>query len=110
MRNAMRQIRLSQRRSIVMIMLLVGLLVFLLLPDTDHGVKAQAVGPTMLDPNLSVRTAVSGLSQPTTMAFLGANDFLVCEKASGKLQRVINGVIQLCPPYRHRFREDSARG
>ena len=28
------------------------------------------------------------------MAFLGANDFLVLEKASGKVQRVVNGALQ----------------
>jgi aldose sugar dehydrogenase len=50
--------------------------------------------PSVVDPNLRVRTVVSGLAQPTTMAFLGANDFLVLEKASGKVQRVAGGVIQ----------------
>src|SRR5687767_7573996 len=35
--------------------------------------------PTVVDPNLIVRTVVNGLNQPTTMAFLGTNDFLVLE-------------------------------
>src|SRR5262245_46951021 len=51
-------------------------------------------GPEVLDPNLAVRTVVSGLDQPTTMAFLGANDFFVLEKATGKVQRVVNGAVQ----------------
>ena len=51
------------------------------------------LAPTVVDPNLAVRTVVSGLVQPTSMAFLGANDFLVLEKASGKVQRVVNGAI-----------------
>src|SRR5262249_25107814 len=55
--------------------------------------QAQTV-PTMLDPNLAVRTVVSGLTQPTSMAFIGPSDFLVLEKASGKVRRVTNGVIQ----------------
>jgi glucose/arabinose dehydrogenase len=55
-----------------------------------HGATAQ---PSMLDPNLGVRTVVSGLNQPTTMAFLGPNDILVLEKATGRVQRVVNGVI-----------------
>lgn len=49
--------------------------------------------PSLLDPNLTVRTVVAGLAQPTTMAFIGHNDFLVLEKASGKVLRVTNGSI-----------------
>ncbi len=49
--------------------------------------------PTVLDPNLAVRTVVDGLNQPTSMAFLGPNDILVLEKATGRVQRVVNGVI-----------------
>jgi glucose/arabinose dehydrogenase len=48
----------------------------------------------MVDPNLVVSTVVSGLNQPTTMAFLGPNDLFVLEKASGKVLRVVNGAIQ----------------
>src|SRR5207302_8823997 len=54
----------------------------------------RSTGPAMLDPNLSVKTVVNGLSQPTTMAFIGNNDFLVLEKNTGKVQRVINGAVQ----------------
>src|SRR5215813_7456165 len=50
--------------------------------------------PTVVDPRLEVRTVVSGLSSPTTMAFLGDNDILVLEKETGKVQRVMNGAIQ----------------
>src|SRR6266850_2853610 len=50
--------------------------------------------PSVVDPHLAVRTVVRGLSQPIAMAFLGPNDFLVTEKASGRVQRVVNGVIQ----------------
>ncbi len=52
-----------------------------------------AEGPTMIDPNLQVTTVISGLNQPTSMVFLGAGDFLVLEKATGKVQHVVNGVI-----------------
>jgi uncharacterized repeat protein (TIGR01451 family) len=57
-------------------------------------IQPAAISPTMLDPNLTVSTVVSGLAQPTGLAFLGANDFLVLEKASGKVQRVVNGALQ----------------
>jgi glucose/arabinose dehydrogenase len=56
-------------------------------------VGAQA-GPAVVDPNLGVRTAVSGLVTPTTMAFLGSNDFLVLEKNTGAVKRVVNGAVQ----------------
>ena len=55
---------------------------------------APAFGqPSMADSNLGVRTVVSGLSQPIAMAFLGDDDFLVLEKASGQVKRVTNGVV-----------------
>src|SRR5262249_44859960 len=49
-------------------------------------------GPIMTDPKLQVTTVISGLNQPTSMAFLGS-DFLVLEKASGKVQHVVNGAV-----------------
>jgi len=52
----------------------------LLLPSLP--LQAQ---PEVLVPNLAVRTTVSGLNQPTGMAFLSANDFFVIEKASGQV-------------------------
>src|SRR5207247_4219200 len=47
----------------------------------------------MLDPNLQVTTVVSGLDQPTSMAFLGPGDFLILEKATGKVKHVVNGAV-----------------
>jgi glucose/arabinose dehydrogenase len=47
-----------------------------------------------VDPNLGVRPVVSGLVTPSTMAFIGANDFLVLEKNTGAVKRVVNGVVQ----------------
>src|SRR5258707_1990328 len=68
-------------------------------PDTSDNsstiqttVNAPASGPSMLDPNLSVKTVMTGLSQPTSMAFIGNNDFFVLEKNTGKVPRVPNGV------------------
>ncbi len=59
----------------------------------ESRVTAQNTSPTMLHPNLSVRAVVTGLTQPTTMAFIGENDLLVLEKGTGRVQRVVNGVI-----------------
>ena len=54
---------------------------------------AQEEGPTMVDPRLGVRTVADGLSQPTSMAFLGPNDLLVLEKSTGRVRRVVDGVV-----------------
>ena len=61
---------------------------------TTAPVGAQETGPAVLDPNLRVRTVVSGLVTPSTMAFLGPNDFLVVEKNTGAVKRVVNGAVQ----------------
>jgi glucose/arabinose dehydrogenase len=55
---------------------------------------AQTPTPEVLDPALAVRTAVSGLNQPTSMAFIGDDDFLVLEKARGQVKRVRGGQVQ----------------
>jgi glucose/arabinose dehydrogenase len=47
----------------------------------------------VLDPDLAVRPAVSGLAQPVSMAFLDDDDFLVLEKASGQVKRVRDGDV-----------------
>lgn len=56
--------------------------------------SAQTPSPQLVDSNLRVRAVVTGLSTPTSMAFLGANDLLVLEKASGRVLRIVNGAIQ----------------
>ena len=66
--------------------------------------------PTIFAPNLSVSTAASGLSQPVGMAFLGNADFLVLEKASGKVQRVVNGVVHSTPALDLAVNSASERG
>ena len=60
----------------------------------DPRAQAQAPGPSLLDPKLSVRTVASGLVTPTTMAFLGPDDMLVLEKQTGRVQRVTGGAVQ----------------
>jgi hypothetical protein len=45
-------------------------------------IQPAAISPTMLDPNLTVTSVITGLNQPTSMAFIGANDFFVLEKTT----------------------------
>ena len=56
------------------------------------GVAAQSAAPSMTVPGLGVRTVVAGLNQPTSLAFIGADDFFVLEKATGRVVRVKNGI------------------
>src|SRR5215216_7790323 len=48
---------------------------------------------TLYDPNLKIELVTSGLDFPTTMAFLDQDDFLVLEKNTGNVKRVINGTL-----------------
>lgn len=54
---------------------------------------AQTSGPEMLRRGLGVRLVSSGLVTPVNLAFLGANDMLVIEKNTGRVQRVVDGTI-----------------
>lgn len=65
-----------------------------LTPNLGHTVAAQGSRPVMLDPNLAIRVAASGLVTPTSIAFLGlADGMLVLEKNTGRVRRV-NGLVQ----------------
>ncbi|HEX5859681.1 MAG TPA: PQQ-dependent sugar dehydrogenase, partial [Microbacterium sp.] len=50
--------------------------------------------PEVLDPALAVGAAASGLNQPISMAFLGKDEMLVLEKASGQVKRVVRGQVR----------------
>jgi glucose/arabinose dehydrogenase len=84
---------MTQPKNSVFKRILLAALALLIVFGASGHVAAQATGPSVLDPNLAVRTVVSGLITPTTLAFLGPNDLLVLEKNTGKVQRVMNGVI-----------------
>lgn len=73
-------------------------------------IESPSSGPSMTDPNLSVKTVVSGLSQPTSMAFIGNNDFFIFEKNTGKVQRVTNGAVQNPAPLDLAVNSGSERG
>lgn len=67
-------------------------------PPTEHNQREftdEPGDPEIYDPNLHAELVVDlGLtSLPTTMAFLGPNDFLVLEKEKGTVQRVVNGKV-----------------
>ena len=52
---------------------------------------------TLYDPNLKIELVTSGLDFPTTMAFLGQDDFLILEKNTGNVKRFVNGTLNEKP-------------
>ncbi|MGI8735240.1 MAG: PQQ-dependent sugar dehydrogenase [Pyrinomonadaceae bacterium] len=56
-------------------------------------IQPLALSPVMLDDNLTVSTVLAGLDQPTSMEFIGPNDFLILEKATGRVRRILNGAL-----------------
>jgi glucose/arabinose dehydrogenase len=76
------------------------------------GAKAGAdtIPVEMVDPSLAVAPYVTGLSQPIGVVFLGADDLLVLEKATGRVRRVIGGVVQPTPVLDLAVNSNSERG
>jgi glucose/arabinose dehydrogenase len=62
--------------------------------DAAIPVAPQSAAPSMTVSNLGVRTAVAGLVTPISMAFIGADDFFVLEKDTGRVVRVKHGQTQ----------------
>ncbi len=69
-----------------------------------------ALGQVLSDPSLTLTTVVSGLSAPTTMAFVGAGDILVLQKNDGQVRRVLNGNLQAAPVLDLPVNSDSESG
>jgi aldose sugar dehydrogenase len=59
------------------------------IPDVNVGIGNERAN--IRDPTLRVEVVAEGLEFPTTMAFLGPDDFLVLEKEKGTVQRIVNG-------------------
>ena len=73
--------------------------------------QADTTPLAVLDPTLQVTTVLSsGLAQPIGVVFLGTDDFLVLEKASGQIKRVIAGAVQPTPVLDLAVNSNSERG
>ncbi len=66
------------------------LLAFVLSAVSAHG------QPTAV-PGLEITTVTTGLSAPTSMAFVAPDDILVLQKFDGQVRRVLNGTLQAAP-------------
>ena len=72
--------------------MLIGLIItVLLIVGVAGSVAAQAAEPRMLHSGLGVRAVVADLVTPIGVAFLAANDMLVIEKNTGRVQRIVDG-------------------
>src|SRR6476646_2864126 len=49
--------------------------------------------PSLTDPNLRIEEVAEGFDFPTSMAFLGKNDFILLEKNTGNVIRLLNGNV-----------------
>jgi glucose/arabinose dehydrogenase len=74
--------------------ILLAILGLVLLTGSFGAARAQTAGPEMIPPDLAVRTVVEGLVTPINMAFIGENEFLLLEKNTGRVLRVVDGVVQ----------------
>jgi glucose/arabinose dehydrogenase len=74
------------------------LLATALIASPARDARADSIPVDILDPNLQVTAVLSaGITQPIGIVFLGPSDYLVLEKGSGQVKRVIGGVIQSQP-------------
>jgi glucose/arabinose dehydrogenase len=73
---------------------------------------APAAAQTVADPDLSVGAILPdfALAQPTTMAFVAPDDFLVLEKGTGRVRRVVGGALHPTDPLDVAVNASSERG
>lgn len=73
--------------------------------------RADSIPVTLVDPALQATVVLdSGVSQPMGIVFIGDDDFLVLEKASGQIKRVTGGVLQPAPVLDLAVNSNSERG
>jgi glucose/arabinose dehydrogenase len=53
-----------------------------------------AAAQTINDARLAVISVATGLSSPTSLAFIGPSDILIAQKNDGRVRRVLNGALQ----------------
>jgi aldose sugar dehydrogenase len=103
------QINSFKKRTIV-IVVLASLAVIIPIMYLIHNSSPAIAAPLITkDPNLKVETVVTGLSSPTSMAFIDNNNILVLEKG-GQVRLISNGVLQGKPVLQVSVATESERG
>ena len=72
-------------------------LLFFVLLSCLYVVPIFAISPKVIDDGLALEQVIGGFKFPTSMEFLGEDDFIVGEKGTGKIFRVINGTKMPVP-------------
>ena len=62
-----------------------------LIPSVGRVNAIVSNGTKIIDPHLQIESLFKGISNPTSMAFLGNDDILVLEKNEGTVKRIVNG-------------------
>ena len=62
-----------------------------------HSVPVLAVSPKVNDGKLALEVVAGGFKFPTSLVFLGEHDFIVGERTTGKIYRVIDGHVMPVP-------------
>jgi glucose/arabinose dehydrogenase len=62
--------------------------------QSQLAITTTSPGVVLYDPTLKVEVVAEGLTFPTTMAFLGPDDFLILEKNNGTVKRISNHTMQ----------------
>jgi glucose/arabinose dehydrogenase len=84
---------MSKYRVLYRVACLVFALVILGSLTGQDRVTAQEDGPMLLDPALSVRTVLDGLTTPIGLAFLDEDTMFVVEKNTGQVKYVVGGEV-----------------
>jgi glucose/arabinose dehydrogenase len=79
---------MHRHRQLAVVTALVSLAVW-----SPPSAAAQSTPPSLVDGGLVVSPVVDGLVTPTSIAFLGPEDFLVLEKNTGQVKRVAGGAV-----------------
>ena len=103
------QMKSFKKRTIVIVVIASLALVIPIMYLIHNSSTAIAAPLITKDPNLKVETVVTGLSSPTSMAFIDNTNMLVLEK-SGQVRLVSNGVLQVKPVLQVSVATESERG
>src|SRR3989440_1887035 len=99
-----------KKKRTITIVLISSLAVMIPILYLIHNSSTALAAPSITkDPNLKVETVVSGLSVPTSMAFIDNSNILVLEKG-GQVRLVSNGALQGKPVLQVSVDTESERG